>query len=348
MISVQTLKTLLYVCANLWNRDVSLLLPWIFVDDALEEHCWNLDNFDGNFFDFYCFCSVNLWITDVSLLLHRWFFDVSLKNHWSYSEDFVASLNDLQGFLWLNLGNVDVSLLLRRWLVDDSLERHNWNIGNFDGSLFIPIVFVVLTSESLTFHCFFLDDSLMILWRALMKLRKFGCKHFWSLKFLMCWSSNFGVSLQLEWLIVVDDSLNKRWWDLDDFDAKIIDENFLLWNSPKHWCFIAASSMIPWWPFGDILETLIFSMETFLIFIVIVVFFSESLLFHCFFIDEWLMTLWRNIDGTTKISMQTLKIIEVSNVLIIRTLMFLCCLIDYSLMILWWIFDNTLMISLQT
>ena len=151
MILVQTLKTKLFVCANVGNRDVSLLLPWLFVDDAMEEHCWNLENFDGNFFDLHCFCCVNLWITAVYLLLHRWLFDVSLKNRWSYSEDFDASINDLQGFYWLNLGNVDVSLLLRRW--------------------------------------FFAEP--------LMKLRIFGCKRFWSLKFLMCWSSNFDSSLQL-------------------------------------------------------------------------------------------------------------------------------------------------------
>ena len=95
MISVQTLKTIHFVCANVGNRDVSSLLPWLFVDDALEEHCWNLEKFDGNFFDLYCFCCVNLWISVVSLLHHRWFFDVSLKNRWSYSEDFVASINDL-------------------------------------------------------------------------------------------------------------------------------------------------------------------------------------------------------------------------------------------------------------
>ena len=76
----------------------TLMFHCCFLDDSLMTlwgHFWNIDNFDGNFFDLYCYCGVNLWVTDVSLLLHRWFFDVSLENHWSYSEDFVASINDL-------------------------------------------------------------------------------------------------------------------------------------------------------------------------------------------------------------------------------------------------------------
>ena len=94
----------------------------------------------------------------------------------------------------------------------------------------------------------------MILWwvfeEPLMKLRIFGCKHFWSLKFLMCWSSNFDSSLQLHWLIVVDDSLNSLWWDLDDFDTEINDENpFVVVISETwmfHCCFVDDSLMTLW------------------------------------------------------------------------------------------------------
>ena len=226
------------------------------------------------------------------------------------------------------------------------------NLISSTETFLIFIVFVVLTPESLMFLC----SSRMILWcifeEPLLKLGKFVCKRFWSLKFLMCWSSNFDVSLQLDWLIVVDDSLNRRWWDLDDFYVKIaVEISFVVVISETlmfHCCFVDDSLMTLW---GDIIETLIIAMEAFLIFIVIVVLFCEPLMFHCFSIfsiDESLITPWRNIDGTTTISMQTVKIIEVSNVLIIRTLMFICCLIYYSLVILWWIFDNTLMISMQT
>ena len=72
----------------------------------------------------------------------------------------------------------------------------------------------------------------------------------------------------------------------------------------------------------DIFETLVFSIAPFLIFIVFVLLNSESLMFHCCFIDDSLMILWRTVDDTTKICMQTLKIIEVSNVIFIRSLVF--------------------------
>ena len=137
----------------------------------------------------------------------------------------------------------------------------------------------------------------------------------WLLRKDCCWNffccgnlRNIDVSLLLRRWFV-DDTLGRHNWDIDNCDGSL------------------------------------------LIFIVIVVLFCEPLMFHCFSIfsiDESLITLWRNIDGTTTISLQTVKIIEVSNVLIIRTLMFICCLIYYSLVILWWIFDNTLMISMQT
>ena len=91
---------------------------------SFEETFWNIDKFDGDFFDLYCFCCVNLWNTDVSLLLNRWF-------------------------------------------VDDSLKIHIWNFDNFDGIFLIFIVFALLSSESLMFHCSFSDDSLMILLRKL-------------------------------------------------------------------------------------------------------------------------------------------------------------------------------------
>ena len=129
----------------------------MIADDTLERHIWHLDNFYGNFFDLDCLRCVNVWICDVSLLLHWWFVDDSLKIHWSYSEDFDASINDLQGFYWPNLRNIDVSLLLRGWSLmihwRDIFETLIISMETF----LISIVFV-LTSESLMFHGFFIDD----------------------------------------------------------------------------------------------------------------------------------------------------------------------------------------------
>ena len=95
---------------------------------------------------------------------------------------------------------------------------------------------------------------------------------------------------------------------------------------------IDVSLMLRRWFVDDPLkrhfETLIISMETFLVFIVFDVLTSESFMFHCSFSDDSLMILLRNIDDTTKIWMQTLKITEFSNMIIIRTMIFFCCLID--------------------
>ena len=136
----------------------------------------------------------------------------------------------------------------------------------------------------------------MIRWwffeEPLMKLRIFGCKHFWSLKFLMCWSSNFGVSLQLEWLIVVDDSLNKRWWDLDDFDAKIIDENSF------------------------------------------VVEFSETLMFHCCFLDDSLMNIWGHIWNIVNFDGNFFDLYCYCGVFF--------WIINVSLLLHWWVVDDPL------
>ena len=93
MISKQTLVIINFCCCQKHWRFIAP--SSMIVDDSLERHIWNIDNFDANFFDLYCFCCVNLWITDISLLLHRCFVDDFLKNHWSYSENLVWSIIDL-------------------------------------------------------------------------------------------------------------------------------------------------------------------------------------------------------------------------------------------------------------
>ena len=181
----------------------------------------------------------------------------------------------------------------------------------------------------------------MIRWwlfeEPLRKIRIFGCKRCWSLKFLMCWSSNFDVSLQLDWLVTFDDYLNRRWWDLDDFDAQTFDEIFFVLVIHEtlmfQCCFVDDSLMTLW---RDLFETLICSMETFLIFLVFVVLTSESLMFHCYFTDDFLTYLWRTIDETMNIWRQTFLIIKVFNVLIFK---FWCFIAAGMINPCWWFFE---------
>ena len=66
-------------------------------------------------------------------------------------------------------------------------------------------------------------------------------------------------------------------------------------------------------------------------------------MFHCSFSDDSVMTLWKNVDDTTKVWMQTLKIIEVSDVIIVRTLIPLLLdwlIVDDPVKNLWWDFDD--------
>ena len=119
----------------------------------------------ATFFDLYWFCCVNLWIIDVSLLVHWRFVGDLLKKHRRYSEKLDASKKDLQRFYWPNLQNIDVSLLPLRWLLI-ILSRDIFETLICPTAIFlIYIVFVVLIFQLLMFHCWFIDDSLMILGR---------------------------------------------------------------------------------------------------------------------------------------------------------------------------------------
>ena len=134
----------------------------------------------------------------------------------------------------------------------------------------------------------FVDDSLeRHIWTndrfdgSFFNLYCFRCVNVW----------NIDVSLLLHWRCV-DDSLKIHWRYSEDFAASIIDlqgffdliSNTLIFPC----CFVVDSLMILW---RDIFETLIISMETFLICIVSSVLTSESFMFHCFFIDDSLMNL---------------------------------------------------------
>ena len=135
----------------------------MIVDDSLERHIWNPDKLQGNLWSLLILC-VNLWITDVSLLNHWRILDESSKKHWRYSEVFVANINDHKCFFKPKFRNIDVSLLLCRWslmiLWRDVFETLIISMATF----LLFIVFVVLNSESLMFHCCFIDDSFVILW----------------------------------------------------------------------------------------------------------------------------------------------------------------------------------------
>ena len=106
-----------FSCANLGDVDVSLLFSWWVVDDALEGHCWSINNFEGNFFDFYCFCCANLWMIDFSLLVLWQFVDDCLKKHWRYSEDLIQTLMIINVFV----GLISETLKFHCCLVDDKL-----------------------------------------------------------------------------------------------------------------------------------------------------------------------------------------------------------------------------------
>ena len=93
----------------------------------------------------------------------------------------------------------------------------------------------------------------------------------------------------------------------------------------------------------DIFELLIISLETSMVLNVFVVLPSESLFFHCWFLDVSLMTIWGNIDVTAMFPMQTLMIIIVFFDIISETLMFHCCssmIVKDSLMNHWSYSEN--------
>ena len=145
-----------------------------------------------------------IWIIDFSLLVHWRFVCDSLSKLWRYSEDVDASINDLLGFYWPNLRNPHVSSLLRRWLVDDSLGRHIWNIDNFDGNFFDRYCFFVLATESLTFHCWFIDESLMIFRRKLDVTAKISMQTLMIINVFLPNLRNIDVSLLLRrWSLLI-------------------------------------------------------------------------------------------------------------------------------------------------
>ena len=278
---------------DLRNIGVFILPPWWFVDDALERHRRNIDNFVGNFLDLYCSWCVTLWIIDSSLLVH-----------WRFVDDF---------FLWTNFDvaakmsmqtltiiNVFLTSFPEHWcfiaasslIVDDSLEKHIWNLDKLQGKLWSLLIFCV--------NLWVTDASLQNHWR------------------------------------ILDEASKKHWRYSEDFVANINDHKCFfkpnLRNTNVSLLLRRWSLMILW---RDIFETLIISMATFLIFIVFVVLNSESLMFHCCFIDESWMILRRNIDVTAKISLQTLMIKNVFPDIMSETLIFHYRFLDDSLLMLW-------------
>ena len=139
----------------------------MIVDDTFERQIWNIDKFDGNFYGLFCFCCVNLWIIVFSLLVPWRFLDEYLRKPWRYSDVFNAKVNDHNCFYWLDLPKHWCFIAARRWslmtLWRDIIETMTILMETF----LIFIVFVVLNSEPLMFHCFFILDSLMTHWRRI-------------------------------------------------------------------------------------------------------------------------------------------------------------------------------------
>ena len=154
----------------------------------------------------------------------------------------------------------------------------------------------------------------MIRWwlfeEPLMTLRIFGRKCFWSIELFMCSISIFDVSLLLDWLIVVDDSLKRRWWDFDDFDANNNDNFFVVVISETlmFQCSFSDDSLRTLW--RNIDDTTNNWMRTPKIIEVSNVAIIRTLMFLCCLIDYSLMSPWRNFDEILMISMQTLMTIN--------------------------------------
>ena len=180
-----------------------------------------------------------------------------------------ANISDKKLFC-ANLQNIDVSLLLRRWFFDDYLERHIWSIDNFDGNILVFIVFVVLNSESVMFNWFFLKASLMTLWRNNDETPKIWMQTLKINEVLNVIIIETMIPLLLDWLIV-DNPMENLQKDFDDLDANISDKKLFCANFQN----IDVSLLLRPWFVDDfwrgVNETLINSMETFLIFVVFVV-----------------------------------------------------------------------------
>ena len=156
----------------------------MIVDDSLERYIGNSDSFDETFFDLFCSECVKLWNIEVSLFLHWWFVDDSLKKRWWHCEGLDANPKDHWTFSCENHQNVDVPLLFDWLVVDDTLKRHWWDLDDLDANK--NDNFFVLNSEILTFHYWFLDDSLMMLWRDIVETLKIPKEIFRPFLFLLC------------------------------------------------------------------------------------------------------------------------------------------------------------------
>ena len=159
-------------------------------------------------------------------------------------------------FYWPNLRNIDVSLLLRRWsLMMLCIEVFETLIISMELFL-IFIVFVMLTSESLMFQCFFIDDSLMNLWRTIEVTVKISLQALLTFKGFIDLISE---TLMFHWCFV-HDSLMSLWRDIIETLITSIGSFWslltLLCLLLNPWCFIASSLMIRWWLLEETLTTL--------------------------------------------------------------------------------------------
>ena len=151
------------------------------------------------------------------------------------------------------------------------------------------------------------------------------------------------VSLLVHWRFV-DDSLKKHWRYREDFHANIEFHKCFHWPNLRK---IDVSLLLCWWSlmilWRDIFEILIISMGIY--WCLLILLFYESLMFHCFFIDDYLMTPWTIIDETRKIWTQTFLINRAFNVHCFKFWCFTAAwlinrywrFVEETLMRLWWL-----------
>ena len=196
--------------------------------------------------------------------------DYSLLILWSMFDN--ISVISMHTFMTKTFVLISETLMFPCCFVDDSL-MNIWRdifealIISLEAFLNF-IVFVVLTSESFMFHCFFLKDSLMTLLRNIGETPKIRMQTLKINEVLNVIIIETLIPLLLDWLIV-DNPMENLQKDFDDLDANISDKKFFCANFQN----IDVSLLLrPWFVddfWRNVNETLINSMETFLIFIVL-------------------------------------------------------------------------------
>ena len=110
-------------------------------------------------------------------------------------------------FMFLYCVSDDSLMILRRSLVDTAKISMQ--------TVMMICLFEVQIFETLMFFYCFIDDSMMILWLDIDEHWRFRCKHFWLVKFLLCYSSKpwgfIAAWLFIRWWVFEETSM-RHWW----------------------------------------------------------------------------------------------------------------------------------------